>query len=88
MPSYRGISGRSNWEKTPGQTQNKLQGLYTISYLAWKHFGTPQKQLEGKDVGLVCCHNDLDQISSRKVGALKKGAYTLNNENCNAKYII
>jgi len=33
MYSYSGISGIFSWEKTPGQTQKKLEGLYAMSGL-------------------------------------------------------
>jgi len=36
-PPVRGFLGMSNWEETPGQTQNPLEGLYTSSGL-----GTPR----------------------------------------------
>lgn len=74
MSSCRGISGMTNWGKTQGQTKNKLEGLYSISYLAWKRLGTPQDELEDeaaeKDVCLASCYHDLDQISGRKLVVL------------------
>lgn len=76
MSSYRGISGMTNWEKTQGQTKNMLEGLYSISYLAWKRLGAPRDELEDeaaeKNVCLASCYHDLDQISSRKLEVLYK----------------
>jgi len=53
--------GTSNWEETPGQTQNPLEGL---SHLAWERLGIPQKELEccwGEGAWGPClarCHHD------------------------------
>jgi len=36
-PLFKGFLGMSNWEETPGQTQNALEGLYISSGM-----GTPR----------------------------------------------
>ena len=44
-PPFGGFPGTSDWEETPRQTQNPLEGLY-ISLLAWERLGIPQEELE------------------------------------------
>lgn len=33
VPSLGGFLGTTEWEETPGQTQNMLEGLYILSVL-------------------------------------------------------
>jgi len=43
-PPVRGFPGTSNWEETPGKTQDTWRDY--ISRLAWERLGIPQDKLD------------------------------------------
>lgn len=60
MPACGCLLGMPNWEETSRQTQNSMEGLHSISHLAWEHLVMPQGELLGiRTSGIPCldrCH--------------------------------